>query len=71
VPDVSRKPVEFQIRTEAMHREAEYGIVACWRSKSAEEAQASSERQLQWLRGLTPQREKATRHAEFIEHLRR
>jgi (p)ppGpp synthase/HD superfamily hydrolase len=69
--DVSHKPVEFQIRTEAMHRVAEYGIAAHWRYKSAEEAQASSDRQLQWLRGLMPQREKAASHAEFIEHLRR
>jgi (p)ppGpp synthase/HD superfamily hydrolase len=71
VADVSHKPVEFQIRTEAMHRIAEHGIAAHWRYKSAEEAQASSDRQLEWLRGLMPQREKAASHAEFIEHLRR
>jgi guanosine-3',5'-bis(diphosphate) 3'-pyrophosphohydrolase len=71
VADVSHKPVEFQIRTQAMHRQAEYGVAAHWRYKNAEEAQANSDRQLQWLRGLVPQREKAASHAEFIEHLRR
>ena len=71
VPDVSRRPVEFQVRTEAMHRQAEYGVAAHWLYKTAEEAQASSDRQVQWLRGLMPQREKAASHAEFIKYLRR
>ncbi len=71
VPDVSYKPVEFQIRTEAMHWEAEYGVAAHWLYKSAEEARVSSERQLQWLRSLLPQHERAADYAEFVEHLRR
>jgi len=71
VPDVSSKPVEFQIRTEAMHREAEFGVAAHWLYKSEEEAQASRDEQLQWLRGLLPQHEEAASHAEFIEQLHR
>jgi len=70
VPDVSRKPVEFQIRTQAMHREAEYGIAAHWRYKSEAEAQAHHDRQLQWLQGLLSQREEAANHEDFIERLR-
>lgn len=70
VPDISRKPVEFQIRTEAMHREAEYGIAAHWLYKSEAEAKVHSDRQLQWLRSLLSQREHAASHGEFIERLR-
>jgi len=36
VPDISAKPVEFHVRTEAMHREAEYGVAAhCWYKNQA------------------------------------
>ncbi len=70
VSDISRKPVEFQIRTQAMHREAEYGIAAHWRYKSDSEAQAHHDRQVQWLQGLLSQRQEAANHEAFIEHLR-
>lgn len=70
VPDISRKPVEFQIRTASMHREAEFGIAAHWLYKNEEEAQIHSDRQLQWLRSLLSQRERVTSHSEFIEGLR-
>lgn len=69
VPDVSLKPVEFQIRTLAMHREAEFGAAAHWLYKSESEALQASEQQAEWLRGLLAQREQATTHAEFIEQL--
>jgi len=70
VPDISRKPVEFQIRTETMHREAEFGIAAHWLYKSEAEAKVHSDRQLQWLHSLLSQRERAASHSEFIECLR-
>jgi len=68
--DVSHKPVEFQIRTEAMHQEAEHGIAAHWLYKSEAEAKFHSERQLEWLHSLLSQRERAANHREFIECLR-
>ena len=71
VPDISHKPVEFQIRTEAMHWEAEFGVAAHWLYKSGEETKVSSDRQLQWLRGLLSHHERSASHAEFIEHLHR
>jgi len=71
VPDISAKPVEFQIRTEAMHREAEYGVAAHWLYKDQARAEAENERQLERLRRLLPPDEDPLGHAEFIERLHR
>ncbi len=71
VPGISHKPVEIQIRTEAMHREAQFGVAAHWRYKSEKEAALDNEAQLRWLRKLLAQHEKEFDHAEFLEHLRR
>ncbi len=70
VPELSHKPVEFQIRTESMHREALFGVAAHWLYKSDEEARASGAGRLEWLRSLMAQRDRADSHAEFIQHLR-
>ncbi|MGD9144938.1 MAG: (p)ppGpp synthetase, partial [Anaerolineae bacterium] len=71
VPDISYKPVEIQIRTERMHREALFGIAAHWRYKIEEETTQAHQGQLRWLRGLLAQHAGAVDHAEFIELLRR
>lgn len=71
VPDASVKPVEFQIRTEVMHHQAEHGIAAHWLYKSQRELEAESQRQLEWLRGLLPPQEKTFSLDEFLEHLHR
>jgi len=71
VPDISVKPVEFQIRTEAMHREAEYGVAAHWLYKDQAEAEAEDQRQLEWLRELLPNGKETFDHAAFVEHLHR
>jgi (p)ppGpp synthase/HD superfamily hydrolase len=71
VPDICQKPVEIQIRTETMHREAEFGIAAHWRYKGEDDMNLDAERQLQWVHSLLLRHEQAVRHAEFIEHLRR
>ena len=71
VPDLSYKPVEIQIRTEAMHQEALFGIAAHWRYKIEEEAAQAHQGQLRWLRGLLAQHAEAVDHAEFIELLQR
>ena len=68
VRELSHKPIEFQVRTELMHREAEYGTAAHWRYK---DASASMERdhQAQWMEGLSQQHEKAESTEAFIELL--
>lgn len=47
-----RKVIEIQIRTQAMHDEAEYGICAHWQYKGADSAAAahSYEAKIAWLR---------------------
>jgi GTP pyrophosphokinase len=69
VPDLSYKPVEFQIRTVQMHREAQYGPAAHWRYKSAVETGAEAEARLKWLRSLLEEPEPALDHAAFMERL--
>ncbi len=45
-------PVEVQIRTWEMHREAEYGLAAHWKYKSGEQAKEIVDQKLQWIRTL-------------------
>jgi GTP pyrophosphokinase len=44
LPNVSSQPVEIQIRTESMHREAEYGIASHWWYEDTRRASASLSR---------------------------
>jgi GTP pyrophosphokinase len=69
VPDISYKPVEFQIRTEQMHQEAEYGIAAHWMYKGDQEAWPDGETRLGWLRTLLDQRQESVDHAAFVQQL--
>jgi GTP pyrophosphokinase len=48
------KVLEVQIRTDEMHREAEYGVCAHWQYKSlvAEDRSAKYERRMEWLRQI-------------------
>ncbi|MBW1677778.1 MAG: bifunctional (p)ppGpp synthetase/guanosine-3',5'-bis(diphosphate) 3'-pyrophosphohydrolase [Deltaproteobacteria bacterium] len=71
VRDISDKPVEFQIRTELMHMEAEFGVAAHWRYKDEDDAHVEDERQLQWLRSLRKKRDDITTHRDFVEKLRK
>ncbi len=72
------KTLEVQIRTEAMHRQAEYGIAAHWRYKEPGEARGKSSRaesafqqKIAWLRELLAWRDevsdwrKTTRQAKL------
>jgi len=45
-------PFEVQIRTEEMHREAEYGVAAHWRYKEGHLAQDEFDLKLAWIRQL-------------------
>src|SRR5687768_13068228 len=46
------KTLEVQIRTEAMHRQAEYGIAAHWQYKEKAKASRAFEQKVAWLRQL-------------------
>ena len=70
VRDVSRKTTEFQIRTEAMHREAQHGIAAHWLYKSRPEAERADDRQVAWLESVQRQHEVSTSEEHFLARLR-
>jgi len=56
VRNISHKPIEFQIRTELMHREAEYGVAAHWQYKQGGKAITESDLQKTlWMKGLVKQ----------------
>ncbi|MCW2524153.1 MAG: relA [Frankiales bacterium] len=67
------KPVELQIRTQGMHRTAEYGIAAHWKYKglggqAATPAAVSDE--MGWLRQLLDWQREAQEPGEFLDTLR-
>lgn len=68
---VSHKPVEFQIRTELMHMEAEYGVAAHWRYKNSEATARDGQRQSQWLKSLIDQYKASENVGSFIASLHR
>jgi GTP pyrophosphokinase len=71
IPHLTHKPVEIQIRTEAMHRQAEFGIAAHWLYKAGDEARPGGDMQMQWLRSLKTQRQHVSSHNEFVRLLYR
>lgn len=71
VRDISHKPIEFQVRTELMHLEAEHGTAAHWRYKSGNGATVHSRQQTQWMEGLARQHRESTSSEAFIEKLHR
>lgn len=71
VREISHKPIEFQVRTELMQMEAEYGTAAHWRYKNEDAPLEHNHYQMQWMKGLTRQHEKADSAKAFIELLHR
>jgi len=68
------KPVELQIRTEAMHRTAEFGIAAHWKYKEkktevADPGNVVSD-EMGWLRQLLDWQREAQDSDEFLDSLR-
>ena len=60
------KTLEVQIRTEAMHRQAEYGIAAHWRYKEgskAAKAESAFDEKIAWLRELLAWRDEVAGRA--------
>lgn len=64
-------PVEFQIRTEAMHRVAETGVAAHWLYK-ADDASLNDlqKRTHSWLQSLLDIQKESGDAAEFLEHVK-
>ncbi len=60
-------PVEFQIRTEAMHRVAESGVAAHWLYKSGAADAAAQASTAAWLQSLLDIQNENRDAAEFIE----
>jgi guanosine-3',5'-bis(diphosphate) 3'-pyrophosphohydrolase len=61
------KPLEVQIRTIEMHRNAEYGIAAHWRYKEKSKHDQAYEQRINWLRRLMEWRQEALSAQEFVE----
>ena len=71
IRDISEKPVEFQIRTELMHMEAEFGVAAHWRYKDAEIRHEQGQRQLRWFESLRKKHNLLATHEDFVARLRK
>ena len=66
------QPFEIQIRTEEMHRVAEFGIAAHWKYKEGktEESNSDLENRLAWLRGVMEWQGDLKDSREFINALK-
>jgi GTP pyrophosphokinase len=71
VREISHKPIEFQVRTELMHMEAEHGAAAHWRYKSEMESGKRAHNQAEWMAGLVRRHDETDSAQEFIELLHR
>ena len=64
------RPVEIQIRTEAMHEQSEFGSASHWLYKYHEDPEKyQNEAQVDWLRNLKDVESKIESNSEFMESL--
>jgi guanosine-3',5'-bis(diphosphate) 3'-pyrophosphohydrolase len=64
-------PVEFQIRTQDMHRVAESGVAAHWLYKNGEDNMSDlQQRTHAWLQSLLDIQKQTGDSAEFLEHVK-
>jgi RelA/SpoT family (p)ppGpp synthetase len=64
-------PVEFQIRTQEMHRIAESGVAAHWLYKNGDESLSEVQKNThQWLQSLLDIQNQTGDSAEFLEHIK-
>ncbi len=66
----SGRPLEIQIRTEDMHRTAEYGVAAHWRYKEGSRGDESFDERLAWLRQMLEWQTELKDPREFMEALK-
>ncbi|MEW5897605.1 MAG: bifunctional (p)ppGpp synthetase/guanosine-3',5'-bis(diphosphate) 3'-pyrophosphohydrolase [Bacillota bacterium] len=64
------EPLEIQIRTQEMHRTAEYGIAAHWRYKEGGRSDKNFDEKLAWLRQLLEWQHDLRDAREFMESLK-
>jgi guanosine-3',5'-bis(diphosphate) 3'-pyrophosphohydrolase len=69
------KPVEMQIRTQSMHRRAEYGVAAHWKYKESGRNGVDTDRigdldDMNWVRQLLDWQNEVEDPGEFLESLR-
>ncbi len=64
------KPLEVQIRTDEMHRFAEYGIAAHWRYKEGRKAERVADEKIDWLRQLMEAHKDVHDVREVVESLK-
>ncbi len=71
VREISHKPIEFQIRTELMHAEAEHGAAAHWRYKAKADWDEQDHSRSRWIKGLARRHEESDSTETFFELLHR
>jgi GTP pyrophosphokinase len=64
------RPLEIQMRTEDMHRTAEYGIAAHWRYKEGGRTDEAFDERLAWLRQMLEWQTELKDPREFMEALK-
>jgi len=64
------KPLEIQIRTQAMHQVSEVGIAAHWRYKEGSKAERDYDAKLAWLRQLMDWQRDVSDATEFVEGIK-
>lgn len=64
------EPLEIQIRTMQMHREAEHGIAAHWKYKEGKGAEREVEQKLSWLRQLLDWHSELADARDFVQSVR-
>ena len=66
----SGSPLEIQIRSEEMHRTAEYGVAAHWRYKEGARGDDAFDERLAWLRQMLEWQTELKDPREFMEALK-
>ena len=64
------RPLEIQIRTDEMHRVAEYGVAAHWRYKEGDGEKANDEDRISWLRQLLEWQRDFAGDEDFVESVK-
>lgn len=68
------RPIEVQIRTDEMHRIAEYGVAAHWRYKESKGASVAADKQedvkLSWLKQMLEMKEHTEDAQEYVDSIK-
>ncbi len=64
------QPFEIQIRTEEMHRTAEYGIAAHWKYKEQREEETTLDQRISWIREVMEWQGDLKDSKEFLDTLK-